>query len=600
MDRLSRLDNADEIPFDLKDQCVREICGEPDQTQTPSDLDRADLPQLPGVENFFAEAIQPSLEKSVAINVERKQKLVAKLEEAIPRLSSVQLPQSYVAILNLFWVFTKQEPREFLTGSQGRYTINDDALKNALPSMPDQEREFLKTATLDLYNSSESIMISALTKMSFADFLKIISPDMTLQAAETAFAENLLGSIRELQASFPAFNIKVPPALYLLQQGKDLAPESLSELTSAFMFHYVQRTLTEKLDFLSQRHIPTTKIIADALASGVIDKIKSQTQNRAGLSSQKDKMLETCERNLNQSLLAAPQDHDIENIQRLIVPIKKSVIKVAQRLSPDPDVQNLLLAAVENLAFNFPFTAEEILPSMKTRAENEVQTEAAKLDALNQADDTGLFLLLATSSEIETEDLFESVGSACKTFLPPPISDAAVSALGKVNVSWQTLKYPTYGIGILSHEMGHIVSHVLQKANAAQSEAYSTARTCTANRHTSFDDIHGSIYVEEDFADLIAGETLNDLRTQGLNEFLGSNGSLNYGCLLLGNDGSRWGTVSGLAVKTLEADTDGHSAPLLRTLQLQTALEGKVGTLPKSCQALATKYTPSVAQTCAN
>ena len=595
---LSRFDSADSFPFDLKNQCAIDICGNPEDGGTPSDIERPGLPLLAGISDFFTQEIKPELEKTADLRVERSKKLAARFAESLPRLSSLQLPKSYAALLNVFWVLKQSEPRALLMGSAGKYTINDDAIKNVLPLMPDDERQFLKDATLDLYNSDEAIVMSALSRIKFIDLLSLSYPSKTTQEAGLLFAKDLLDPIRALKAQFPELPVKIPQALLLLEQGKDLAPESVSEISSSLVTRYIYKAVTEKSDFYSQRRIPVAKIVADAQANGLIEKMKFVLNDQATLAKQKERMLTGCELNLNKSLWAAPQSSDVEYVQLLITPIKKSVIQYAQSLTTDSTLKTELQAKIENLQFNFPLMAQEILPALKSQAEDAMTNEKSYVDAIDKFDDKLIFMSLALAEPADLDNLFLAAGATCKTFLPTKISDAAISVLGKVNISWQTLKYPSFGIGVLAHEMGHVASSVFQRAQENQREIYTSVRECLVNRHKSFDELQGALTKEEDFADLTAAQTLKDLRSQGIGEALGGIGPVNYGCMLLGNDGTRWGNKEGLALKNLESNPDVHSAALLRTVQLQLALEGKASSLPKSCQAIIKTYSPSVSLVC--
>jgi hypothetical protein len=95
-------------------------------------------------------------------------------------------------------------------------------------------------------------------------------------------------------------------------------------------------------------------------------------------------------------------------------------------------------------------------------------------------------------------------------------------------------------------------------------------------------------YAEEDFADAIAARAIPHLIANGVR-------ADNVGCLLLEKNQKRWGVSNGLAMSLPKAETDGHSANLFRTIQIQLN-SGQA--LPATCQSIIATYQPQAALSC--
>jgi hypothetical protein len=154
------------------------------------------------------------------------------------------------------------------------------------------------------------------------------------------------------------------------------------------------------------------------------------------------------------------------------------------------------------------------------------------------------------------------------------ISDYSLTATGKISLSWFSAAYLDVGMGILAHEMGHVVSSHLRGLKDASKQAAGFMKTlnCVANRNpfitsaTSLQPHDNTFWSEEDWADFFSSRVLNELEKK---KSLWMKYSKNVGCALINDSG--FSENANYGGNSLRPDLyDFHSSGFLRLLMVAT------------------------------
>lgn len=178
---------------------------------------------------------------------------------------------------------------------------------------------------------------------------------------------------------------------------------------------------------------------------------------------------------------------------------------------------------------------------------------------------------------------------ACKELPVGAIADFALSALGKVSISWYSLAFPDRGAATLAHEIGHVVAAKLrqdQVKNPQAHAAFTNSMSCVANRNPSQKEsvvLNGAkqtLFSSEDWADHFSALTMEEFSKRGV--AIGEAPSM--GCTMLDNKNGSYSTN-----KVEPADKDNHSSGFVRLLM--TGHDRKQ--LTPDCQSILEEIAPN-------
>lgn len=149
-----------------------------------------------------------------------------------------------------------------------------------------------------------------------------------------------------------------------------------------------------------------------------------------------------------------------------------------------------------------------------------------------------------------------------------------------IAVSPFTCEHHREGSGILAHELGHAMSHLMKQQGMSSSslQSYLQIRTCATNQWdikgpSKYNDHPGDKqFTEEDSADILSYMAVND-------------GESLYACGFLGTDFNET-EYSSLETEPWEGST--HSPSLIRLMREMTYK--KPGKIPKSCDVLMSRH----------
>lgn len=223
-----------------------------------------------------------------------------------------------------------------------------------------------------------------------------------------------------------------------------------------------------------------------------------------------------------------------------------------------------------DIKFQLPMNQSEALNQWKKYFENSKYAMGglrSKIDLIKSNEQIdGTTLVGLYFKYLNAPTFFEQVQYICQKSTPAFIDDAAMPEQNIFKASWVTVKHIQYGIGIMAHEVGHIISHHYP-------DLFKTQKSCLQDKNKT------DLYVEEDFADLFSAKILMKMKSKGvLSE------TKNMSCGL----GDFMRTKPENFSTTNIFEFDNHSSQLYRILSVASSL----GQSTPQCQQYLDKYEP--------
>lgn len=314
------------------------------------------------------------------------------------------------------------------------------------------------------------------------------------------------------------------------------------------------------------------------------DKLKNTKEllaNAEKMQKQKEAVLLSCEQAIAGALSAVPSELRQRKTDELLEMVKQASLDSAP-LYFSGEALAKVRSTVEATKFTKPLNrtdARALALGTLTGSLNKAKSYKATL-AAETKNTSGK--ALAWRSLIESskagENVFYSVEQACDRLKPKIFVDAAAPWLNQVISGWQTNMFPEIGLGILAHELGHIISGAAKTSVVAgDKRGFNEVRTCAVTGHaklagSTFPSNFGQ-YAEEDWADAFASRVIMNIGSKW--PYVN-----NYSCSLIHATDE---------MDELELQSPGglgtHSSSFLRALQTQTQLGLP---LPQSCLSVMT------------
>lgn len=214
---------------------------------------------------------------------------------------------------------------------------------------------------------------------------------------------------------------------------------------------------------------------------------------------------EICEVKFYQDLNTSPSDKEIQKFQFFENEMKNSVIEIL----PNADFAAEKIKKIETI---YPISKNKVSQKWKEYLSTMLVSSKNQLRHLETERSDQFKFMLAILHSLSAS----KVESACDTFLDLEISDATLVDSGQIRVSWLSVKFPHYGMGIYAHELGHSVEK--------WSQSYKHQMDCMAEIKPDKKN------QSEDFADYISAKALlnyqkkSNIKPQNMGCFLASFG----------------------------------------------------------------------------
>jgi hypothetical protein len=489
---------------------------------------------------------------------------------------TVQLTSQNRAYLTVATYLAKlgTEYWKVVTSNDGRnYQISAIKLQEKFPDLPSAQ-VFQMTSVLNAFLGSDTYyMYNTFIRYGFEMYVKTVGAKAKGDfKAARVMAENLLVEVG------PIVSQQVDITLLRKLEGgaKASSHERFAAMNSLAQAYRLQSMINPEVRKLTDQ---IKMNYADAVTfldwNNRLKITKELYADEAKLQAQKKEVLKSCEESIAGALSAAPSELRQRKTDELLEMVKTASIETAP-LYFSGSTLTKVQETVKATKFAKPLgRAEARTLAMGTLQYSVAKAKAYKKDLAAEAQNNRAKALAWRSlveSKTTSENVYTSVQQACDRVKPQVFVDAAAPWLNEVVSGWQTNMFPEIGLGILAHELAHIISGATNVLLPTEKVGYTEVRTCAVEGHAK---LAGSTipsnfdqYAEEDWADAFAARVILNLTKAW--PYTG-----NYSCSLVHaideQDDLILQEPNGLGT---------HSTSFLRALQTQTQLGLP---LPESC-----------------
>lgn len=560
-------------------QCVVDMCG-PAKHYLPI---RA--------EGVFVTAVPEDVKKTIKETEVSLNQLISKSitktqfrDEIIGQMTNQdlqKLPTVQLSIIKMFSLFEVIKPvfNKIIDSEDG--TTIMVSLEKAKKELPNVDKNFLENAvrSINAYLNDPSYRM-----IDFADstpldlfFRQLVSS--TYGVSKQNFLEMYivsLGSFREIfgEAFFEQKEIEL---LKKYKNGVALSGYEQKRASKIISQYYAFNVLTSNKVQETLLGLPISK--EDVINFRSL-KASAQSQSSQKIAIEKEKIIAYCNKKIAQYFSAIPSDFKIKKANEWLEKLKAASKKVAAKYLFKKDLEDVY-KGIDKLTLVRNDSVKNHEQNLKEAFSEALEHAERRVDHLSQAKNRNNFWLgLAVAlngDDEENESVFSDVRNFCEELEPSGFSDSAYEGVKEFKTSWQSIMFPEIGVGVMAHEIGHIVSFYVRQNR--DGNLYNQVKECSKERHEkllkSQSEYAGSWsqYGEEDWADEFAAAVINELKTDL--PFL-----QNYNCALINVDKK---TEEYKEPKLFDlSGTDTHSTAFLRAIRTHVQMGHQ---LPQSCKA---------------
>ncbi len=603
--------------------CLVDICGLPENHLDPEELNELKRNRIVTIKDKF----EPMLDENFKSNLERLKYIIEMKSKFIKQTKQLSVNNGIKKIvlgikyLNLLSDFieiysesgTKEDinnsiyyPKKFWKG------LEDNQINSAITKMQlnKDEQVWFKNLIKKGLLLDQNVSIMSVFEMELPTLLRTLNPDVDLEKSLqinlksiNLFSAHFLKSIGFKTVENIVFTVsgqvyKNPEIIY---DEKELAFEiqMFSVIRNFFNPKYIDvLNLNYDWDNFISVAFKTESIFVDAL------------EDTKFISDMKSLINSECLSSIEKTLDTSNSELQRRQFTKYISEVKDEVKRTIRFSSVqtqslfDSKINGLQLFAPKNLN-----TIEYLLE--KGILDLTIDTNRLK-QFLNEEPNLVLQLVLLQSlsanDDVNVQDLnvqekkdylmntfrssINDPVDVCGSHLEFALSDRIISKISQTNVSWASVRFPKYGIGIVAHELGHFVASTLKDIGASQNGPYYFGlnenlpiwedRFCinTPSKLLIYMDskvpkglpaAEERLFTEEDWADYFGAKITSEFSKK-------QTWIKNFGCALVPEDNA------GEYVSTLLPNSQAvHSTALKRVLLIQKASNAQ---MPKSCEKI--------------
>jgi len=270
-----------------------------------------------------------------------------------------------------------------------------------------------------------------------------------------------------------------------------------------------------------------------------------------------------CFTNLSYGLATYPTKEQLKKAQPALEKTTDNVIKALSK-SVSPETFRCLKGPLSKIRNSLPPSQDEYLASFNALFTDKLNDSKR---ILHQAatDSTGDFsVAYALRGDLNGSPHPFDLYGRCRDLAVRPVSDHTEFGFSIIALSAESVKNPDFGSDVAAHEIGHLVSSLMNSSKCISPESrkkYKKTKDCLEGMHLADSEDERSSRFEEDFADLISAKA--------------SINKKNMWCEMYANIDAKSPSLSVVANKN-----DPHSSRYMRLLHTQKV---KTGNLPTSC-----------------
>lgn len=519
--------------------------------------------------------VKPQLNELLQVALENRQSEY-KLAETFLSKPTVELNSQNRAYLTVVTYLAKlgTEYWKVLTSNDGiNYQASAIKLQEKFPELP-SAKVLQMTAVLNAYLGSETYYFyNVYSRYGYDMYVKTAGAKVKDDFKRArVVAENLLAEIG------PIVSAHVDIALLRkLETGvKASSYEGFAAMNSLAQAYRLQSMVNPAVRKLTdQIKMSYAEAVTFLDWNNRLKKTKELYASAKDLQTQKEQVILSCEKAIAGALAAAPSDLRQRKTDELLEMVKAASIETAPLYFSGSTLVKVR-ETVNKTKFSKPLSRVE----SRSLALGTLQYSVARAKAYKKAlaaepaNKRGKSLAWRSliESRMSSENVYVDVQQACNRIKPQLFVDAAAPWLNEVVSGWQTNMFPEIGLGILAHELGHVISGAVNQIKPLEKVGYDEVRKCAMEGHAKLGDStipsNFAQYAEEDWADAFAARVILNLTKSW--PYLG-----NYSCSLVHVTDE----ISDLKLQE-PGGLGTHSTSFLRALQTQAQLGLS---LPDSC-----------------
>lgn len=528
--------------------CIQSVCGEKQTYTHPFENDpnlanavyaklTNELQVQKPIKHFIGRTIHLNLVQHRAFTFLQSQTSSFNISE---KSKALILSLSYIKKISQYGAAINPDGKSF----------NQEALQKLLPNAPANEIEAIMSFN-SLFSARDRFK-GLLSK--FDMMLPYLYPNKSIAEAQIIEAKRIQATQDKLWSYMPemSFLTSIDPVVVKASRGEELNYLEKNHFTQAMAS---SATLEAVLaDNIQQKFLALTldisKILADFKKTYEGSRQFHMVKNPKTLKGLLEQNVNQCLANLTSAYAALPDNSQLQNFDIMA----KTVLKTAKILRQEELYKSVMVPDDLGIKIIYPESRDKMIPSflgVLKAVTADADEKFKRMQTFNFEDKKNLESYLILASAFNDEDIFEELQTHCDRGNVPTLDDSALSQSKIINLSWLTIQYPELGIGILAHEVGHVVRSMGSNGGVVP---------CLLQKQNN-----NYLYGSEDFADLFSAEILNRLNYQ-----LGSTQLGNMSCVLLAYD-QKTGWQPG---QLTPYPGDNHSSGFYRLLAISAMTTG--------------------------
>lgn len=542
-DVLGSEDTADFKKLNLA--CVNSICGADNPFPNSYDLLKSET-EKKAVSAFVEAQMTRPLKVYMGHTIHKNLIIDNSLKALKNSDLKINLSDSQKGFYHLhdFLSFVFQNPKVLKFNDKGRLVLNIAQLNIALP----QE----KTNNISLYLETEEIINNLynyenlFSRIPASELFSILHQDKDKMSALNKEAVLVKLGQAILAPISPIHNYKFADNIVIKKifDKQDLSKAELKYFIEIALKNRKNLVLINEnlLDKFAKINMNESEQFAKMFSKYSASKMGQIYQNTSLLKQEFQNAFGVCLSKVVNSYSALPDTKQLtyfEDKLKEITAIAKQMVEEKKHQS----IQDQL-----NFQIQFPTDKNQSLIDWTQQlglqqVDTDITLQKIKNLKISEAGIPAALFMYLTLNGVENS-MFSEALAFCDKTEPAFLNDAALLSQNKIQLSWPTITNPEIGLGIIAHEVGHIVSYQFP-------ETVKSVKNCLQVKRST------DLYDEEDFADVFSTAVMNKL-TSHQPELK----TKNMSCGLLERDKKGW--VAGTLVNPNRFDS--HSSGFYRLM----------------------------------
>ena len=577
-----------EVSKEMIDSCLVSVCGPAKANISAYDALRVRRDETVAFKQLWKNDVSPLIESLVEKETRVSLKAYERLEAVLAQDAKVDSnhPMKALAVfqtVNSSFLVPMASEFASLDPTTGAVKVNEDAINAIVGISPDEKIQAAVRAIFDaVYRPKiENVATILSSPNPLAARLKVKFPKLSPAEALKVDGRELSQAVVKVQERLGKFLA----ALVFTTADFDLFKraargEDFDQIESGFYYEAAEALENFKLMMLEGK-VRDVLMAVDVDVKSTLDAIKQQklietrkaAMSQKGILKRQNEALKYCRPRLNALLASSTSDFALRRFEKMLGEVKTAAKTVLPRLVSEKG-EAQALATVDSAVFTLPGQPDVHERRLRGILSTEIANNIAQLLELERGGDEidqaliwiAPILLSQGTGDATTGNVDGTVGQACRSLPVMSASDHAFTAQGKINLSWFSVTYPEVGVGIASHELGHVLSHAVRRLgrDGKTQPAFLESLTCVASRNpyasmpAKFDFLSNTLFSEEDWADYFASQIQMTLEKTGPES---AKYLRNHGCALVNDQGDEY-EETGLA----PIPNDNHSSGPLRLI----------------------------------